>query len=267
MLSYKLYKRKRVNTNKIDKCNKQVSLQRHINYVDNIRDNLNSYNGDMTLPEIAESAGIPFSTLKNILYGNSADCKLSTAASFAKFLGITIDELVGTDTLTEDAKESLSIYRELPERSKYLARWFVKHQKSLCSNNDSTKSVAVMIPKDANGYLHPTNEFKTLSIDDFSDYVKAKAFIGIRIIGDYYMPYYSPYDTLLIANDRKPFKNEHCVILYYGKIKIVTRKEHSFNGSKIVEYIPIRNRKAIIDESEIDELIGYVVDVYKDYSD
>ncbi len=149
---------------KSDKCNKQVSLQRHINYVDNIRDNLNRYNGDLTLPEIAESAGIPFSTLKNILYGNSSDCKLSTAASFAKFLGITIDELVGSDTLTEDAKESLSIYHELPERSKYLARWFVKHQKALCSNNDSTKSVAVMIPKDANGYLHPTNEFKTLSL-------------------------------------------------------------------------------------------------------
>ncbi len=251
---------------KSDKCNKQVSLQRHINYVDNIRDNLNRYNGDLTLPEIAESAGIPFSTLKNILYGNSSDCKLSTAASFAKFLGITIDELVGSDTLTEDAKESLSIYHELPERSKYLARWFVKHQKALCSNNDSTKSVAVMIPKDANGYLHPTNEFKTLSIDDFSDYVKAKAFIGIKIIGDYYMPYYSPYDTLLIANDRKPLKNEHCVILYYGKIKIVTRLVRKENDKKIVEYVPIQNRKNRISEHEIDELIGYVADVHKNFS-
>lgn len=251
---------------KSNKCDKQVSLQRHIDYVDNIRDNLNSYNGNLTLPEIAESAGIPFSTLKNILYGNSADCKLSTAAGFAKFLGITIDELIGSDTLTEDAKESLSIYRELPERSKYLARWFVKHQKALYSNNDSTKSIAVMIPKDSNGYLHPTNEFKSLDIDRFSDYVKAKAFIGIKINADYYMPYYSPYDTLLIANDRKPLPNEHCVILYYGKIKIVTRLVRKENDQKIVEYIPIQNRKNRISENEIDELIGYVADVHKNFS-
>lgn len=227
---------------------------------------MNSYNGNLTLPEISESAGVPFSTLKNILYGKSTDCKLSTAAGFAKFLGITIDELVGSDTLTPDAKESLSIYRELPERSKYLARWFVKHQKALYSNNDSTKSIAVMIPKDSNGYLHPTNEFKSLDIDRFSDYVKAKAFIGIKINADYYMPYYSPYDTLLIANDRKPLPNEHCVILYYGKIKIVTRSVRKENDQKIVEYIPIQNRKNRISEHEIDELIGYVADVHKNFS-
>ena len=251
---------------KSNKCDKQMSLQRHINFVDNIRDNLNKYDGDLTLPEIAESAGIPFSTLKNILYGNSADCKLSTAASLAKFLGITIDELVGSDTLTPDAKESIAIYRQLPDRSKYLSRWFVKHQEVLCSDNYTSKSITVMIPKDFGGFLLPTNEFKSLNIDNFSESAKAKVFIGLKVNTVHYMPYYSPYDTLLIANDRNAFENERCVILYYGKIKIVTRKEHSFNGSKIVEYIPIRNRKAIIDESEIDELIGYVVDVYKDYS-
>ena len=251
---------------KSNKYDNQMSPQRHIDFVNNIKENLNNCDEELTLPEIAENAGIPFSTLKNILYGNSTDCKLSTASKLAKFLGITIDELVGSDTLTEDVKESLSIYRELPERSKYLARWFVKHQRVLYANNDSAKNIAVMIPKDANGYLHPTNEFKTLSIDDFSDYVKAKAFIGIRIIGDYYMPYYSPYDTLLIANDRKPLKNEHCVILYYGKIKIVTRLVKKENNKKIVEYIPIQNRKNRISEHEIDELIGYVADVHKNFS-
>lgn len=251
---------------KSNKCDKQMSLQRHINFVDNIRDNLNKYDGDLTLPEIAESAGIPFSTLKNILYGNSADCKLSTAASLAKFLGITIDELVGSDTLTPDSKESIAIYRQLPDRSKYLSRWFVKHQKILCSNNTSVKTIGVMIPKDLNGYLHPTNEFESLDIDSFSDYVKAKVFIGIKITADYYMPYYSPYDTLLIANDRKPLPNESCVILYYGEIKIVTRRTKIENSQEIVEYIPIQNKKSRILESEIDEFIGYIADVHKNYS-
>ena len=251
---------------KSNECDKHMSLERHINYVDNIRDNLNRYNGALTLPEIAESAGIPFSTLKNILYGNSADCKLSTAAKLAKFLGITIDELVCSDTLTSDAKESLAIYRKLPERSKYLARWFVKHQKALCTDNITSKNIEVMIPKDSGEFIIPTNVFESLNIDSFSESTKAKVFIGLRVSTDYYMPYYSPYDTLLIANDRKPLKNEHCVILYYGKIKIVTRLVRKENDKKIVEYVPIQNRKNRISEHEIDELIGYVADVHKNFS-
>lgn len=249
---------------KTDKCNKQVSLERHIDFVNNIKENLNNYTGNLTLPEIAESADVPFSTLKNILYGNSTDCKLSTAEKLAKFLGITIGELVGSETLTEDAKECFEIYRGLSNRSKYLTRWFIKHQKMIYSENISAKTIGVMIPKDHEGYLHPTNHFESLSIDEYSNSVKAKVFIGIKMVSDYYMPYYSPFDTLLIANDRRPLKNEHCIIIYYGKFKIVTMRSRLEDGEKIIEYIPIQNRKNKIKENDIDEYIGYVAEVYKE---
>lgn len=94
------------------------------------------------------------------------------------------------------------------------------------------------------GFLIPTNEFQTLNIDNYSESIKAKVFIGLRVVTDYYMPYYSPYDTLLIANDRDSLRNERCIIIYYGKIKIVTRREKIVDGKKKTEYIPVRNRKA-----------------------
>ena len=146
------------------------------------------------------------------------------------------------------------------------ARWFVKHQKALCTDNITSKNIEVMIPKDSGEFLIPTNVFESLNIDSFSESTKAKVFIGLRVSTDYYMPYYSPYDTLLIANDRKPLKNEHCVILYYGKIKIVTRFVRKENDKKIVDNVPIQNRKNRISEHEIDELIGYVADVHKNFS-
>lgn len=248
----------------MSKTTNKLSSDRHIDFINNIKDNLNKHIENRTLQEIADDANVPFSTLKNILYGNSTDCKLSTAVKLAKALGISIDELVDSDTMIDSMKESMQIYRQLPERSQYLVRWFIKHQKAMYTETSSVKTIGVMVPKDFDKYLHPTNHFESLSIDNYSNSIKAKVFIGLKIPVDYYMPYYSPFDTLLIANDRKPLKNEHCIILYYGKLKIVTRKERIENGNKIIEYIPIQNNRNKIKESDIDEYIGYVAEVHRE---
>lgn len=79
-----------------------------------------------------------------------------------------------------------------------------------------------------------------------------------------YMPHYSPYDILLIANDRNPTFKEHVIILYYGKIFITTRSERIENGEKIIEYTGIRDKNFVVRENETDDVIGYVVDVYNE---
>ena len=248
----------------MNKTNNKMSSERHIDFVNNMKRNLNKNVGDMTLPEIAEHADVPFSTLKNILYGNSKDCKLSTAVKLAHSLSITIDELVGAETIPHKLQESISVYRNLPERSQYLVRWFIRHQEKICNDSDFQKNITVMIPRDSNGYLLPSNVFESMNIDSFPNNIKAKVFTGLKIMTDCYMPYYSPFDTLLLANDRHALKNERCVIVYYGKIKIVTRREVIRNGATVVEYTPIQNPKGIIQESEIDELMGYIAEVYKE---
>ena len=62
--------------------------------------------------------------------------------------------------------------------------------------------------------------------------------------------------SFLLANDRKPYETEKCVFLYYGKMMIGIRKEEENS----VKYYGIRNRNAIINESDIDELMGYIVE-------
>ena len=56
------------------------------NFVDSFRKNtfyLLEFR-DLSIRELAEKADMPFETLKSFLYGNSKDCKLSTAVKIAK---------------------------------------------------------------------------------------------------------------------------------------------------------------------------------------
>ena len=64
------------------------------NYMKSFRKNVDMYisEKDITLREVAEMADMPFDTLKNFLYKDSADCKLSTAVKLARAFNVSIDE-------------------------------------------------------------------------------------------------------------------------------------------------------------------------------
>ena len=83
------------------------------NFIAAFRKNLFMYSDekDITLKESAENADIPFSTLNSFLYGSSKDIKLSTAVKLAHALDVSIDELVGADTLSGLSRESIAICR------------------------------------------------------------------------------------------------------------------------------------------------------------
>ena len=71
---------------------------------------------------------------------------------------------------------------------------------------------------------------------------------------EHYMPIYSPYDIILIANDRQPHPNENSLIRIDGYLYIANRKIE--NG--VAKYYSIRDGKFRINESEIDEHVGYI---------
>ena len=94
-------------------------------YISAFRKNLFMYieDKDITIKDISEASGVPFSTLNTFLYGDSKDAKLSTAVKLAHALGVSIDELVGAYTINSITRESLSICRNLPDNELYLIRW------------------------------------------------------------------------------------------------------------------------------------------------
>lgn len=235
------------------------------NYMHSFRTNVDMYvaQKDITIREISDEANISLNTLNSILYGNVKDCKLSTVIALARAFHVSLDELIGCGTISPVVQECLQIVRELPDNSVYLIQWFIKHQEKLLQGYPDRRMISVMHPEcQGNGNLKPANEFTPLNINDIDSSIRSKVFIGFQLTCDHYMPKYSPYDILLIANDRKPKFRENCIILVEGYIYIAQRREEEENGKKIAKYYSIRDGKLRLYEDEIDELVGYIAAVH-----
>lgn len=211
----------------------------------------------LTLNKLSEESGVSYSMLNSFLYGNSNSVKIDNVVKLAKALDISMDELVGANTIPQLSRESLRICRELPENDLLLVRWFIRYLDRLNQNLDPKKRyVSVMMPKmDNNGDFEVTADYEKIEITELQEPLRSKIFMGFHIICDHYMPYYAPKNVILIANDRLPRENEHAVVRV-GKYLFVIRRtvEHG-----VAKYYSIRDGKYRIDESEVDEIIGYIV--------
>ena len=228
------------------------------NYMKSFRKNVDMYisEKDITLREVAEMADMSFDTLKNFLYKDSADCKLSTAVKLARAFNVSIDELIGAETINEVSRESISICRNLPDNAVYLIRWYIRYIDSLNKKNESHRRYVSVMELDCNhnGNLKMTTNYRHIDITDIGEEYRSKVFFGITMPCDNYMPTYSPYDILLIANDRDAKENENVLIRTDGNLFLAKRKIE--NG--IAKYYSIRDGKFRLDEDNVDEVIGYI---------
>ena len=242
---------------KLRKISRKLSADQ-TDYITAFRENLFRYVGDkeITINDIAEKADIPSSTLNSFLYGNTSDPKLSTVVKLAHALEVSIDELIGAETINDKRRESLSICRNLPQHDVYLVQWFIRYLEELnCNSEPNTRTVSVMIlALSHHGSIKLTSDYIKADISELDKSFSSKIFFGITLPCDYYMPKYSPFDILFIANDRNPTIADCCVIRVKSCIYLATRKVER----GIVRYYSIRDGKYRLDESEIDELIGYV---------
>lgn len=210
----------------------------------------------MTIVDVANASNIPVNTINSFLHKISNDMKLSNVAKLANTFGVSIDELVGTDTLPKLTKESLATCRNLPDSDLYLVRWHIRYLDALNKKTEPNKRyISAMIPNLTNdGDFKVSANYEKIEISELKEPLRSKIFVGCRIASDYYMPHYIPGNVILIANDRPPKPNENSIVRVDKYLFIAKRKIE--NG--VAKYYSIRDGKYRIDESEVDELIGYV---------
>lgn len=227
------------------------------------RQNLLYYVGknNMTMVELANKSDIPINTINSFLHRISNDMKISNVAKIAKTLNVSIDELVGADTMHDLTKESLDMCRNMPENDLRLVRWFIRCLTDLNSKTEPNKRyITVMLPeKDNHGNYKLVSRFEKVEITGLEEPIRSKVYIGFKMFSEYYMPYYFPGDILLIANDRPAKSIEHVVVRAGDYVFVVKRLVED----GVAKYYSIRDGKYRIDESEVDELIGYVAHVLK----
>lgn len=254
-----------MNQEKLKKLSLKLSSDRS-DYISCFRKNLDLYvqEKDITLREISEASDIAYSTLNSFLYGDAADCKLSTAVALARALNVSIDELVGAETLEPLTRESIAMCRNLPQNAVHLIRWHIRHQHYLCNEVHKDKRIINIMNATCqnSGNLKLSNDYALLDISELSPEITRKTFFGIRIPCDHYMPHYMRNDILLIANDRTPEPYENAILILNDSLYFARRRVE--NG--VAKYYSIRDGKYRIDEADVDEILGYVTDVYQDMS-
>lgn len=250
-----------MNQDNWEKNIKNTMVDQDDNFMETFRNNviLNIEKQKLTIRKLSEISGVPYATLNSFLYDNQKDCKLSTAIKLATALDLSIDEAVGARTLKLEERVALAQARPLPERTRYLIRWFIDYQMQLYKRYKHQHIVSIMIPElVGTSDIFPTQNFYPLDISYLPAELGAKIFMGFKIISDNYMPNFTPYDTILIANDREPKHYENSVIIKDGRLYIVRRKVE--NGQ--VNYYSIRDGKFRFTKEDTDQLVGYIVTVH-----
>ena len=232
------------------------------NFIDSFRKNIFYLmeSRDLSIRELSEKADMPFETLKSFLYGNSKDCKLSTAVKIAKAFEISVDELVGAETLNPLSAQSIAMCRSMPDYVVYLVRSFIRHQYNLQKQLDENSvNIPVLLPECQNGYLQTTNITDTVCIDHLTNGLKSKICIGLKIPCEHYEPFYMPNEIILLAADRDGQHNERCVVSYKGNFFLTRKIFFIENGEKKFKYVSLIDGKREILPRDIDDKLGYVV--------
>lgn len=253
-----------LNENELRKLSKNLIVDKD-DYMHSFRENIRMYidQKEITLAEVAELADMPESTLKTFIYNGGKDCKLSTAIKLAKVFKVSIDELVGAETMSKQICETLQIIRQLPVSFTHFVRYATfLHYKKLTEGEITEKAIEIMTPEiDASGSMVMTNAFDILDISHLADEVRHKTFMGVRIPGDLYAPTFFEGDTLLMANDRNPRDGEKVLINVGENIFIVKVRYQKINGEMKKTYYSIRDDKMRSTEDRVKMELGYIVKV------
>lgn len=215
---------------------------------------------EIRMSDIASEADISVKTLDNFLHNKTKDCNLSTAVALARALNVSLDELVGAETIEEETRKTIAMARNLKEHHRKVIRMYAKHQYIMHGENDAnSKSISILTPVCKNGHLKTTIIDKKLCIDFLSKPTKEKVGMGIKIPCDHYEPHFLKGEVLLLGFDREGENNEMCVISSGGNIYICMKKIQFVNGKKEVNYVAITNKQKIFSYDEIDDRYGYIV--------
>lgn len=244
---------------------KKLSLKLVANpsdWMKSFRQNIDMYiaEKDITIRELSEVADINFETLKSFIYGDAKDCKLSTAVKLARALNVSIDELIGAETIEQETRKIIAMSRNLKEHHRKVIRIYAKHQYLLHGENEpNVKYISVLKPICKNGHLKTTLIDEKFCIKHLAKPTQEKIGMGITIPCDHYEPHFMQGETILLGFDREGENNEMCVISSQGNLYICIKKIQFVNGKKEINYIAITNKKKVFSYDEIDDRFGYVV--------
>ena len=212
----------------------------------------------ITLREWAELADISFATLNSFLYGNSKTCDINLPIRLARAIGVTVDELLGSGTMSEGTRECVSKCRMMPAHFVNLARSYIRHIYKMFEKTSSKEPRLVMLPECKNGHLQTTNITTEIDVSHLDKSIQSRIAHCLCVPCDHYEPYFMKDEIILLAVDRDGQNGEICVISHGGEYYIVRKKSFIENGIKRWKYVSLFTDVEFLKE-DIDDKLGYVI--------
>lgn len=169
----------------------------------------------LNVQQLADLAGIPLETLRNIYYNRTTDPKLSTLRALSDSLGVSINYLTGNPIYNADEFELIEHYRGASDRGRSIVNMIAKieHELSDRERNDGNKHyITCMVPigKCVDGINW--NSAQTSIVETTIQ----NAFMAVEITTNNFAPAYVKGDRILLEN-RYPISGEHAVFMKGGK--------------------------------------------------
>lgn len=175
-------------------------------------------NGDMSKEELAEKAGLPLETIRNIYYGKTTDPKVSTALAIANVFNINVNCLMGACQHRADERKLLEYFNACGHHGKSLILISAKYEALTAKEEREAvgkHKITCLLPE---GDIYHGIEYDNCRTEEI--WVSNDlADVAIKMTNNCFMPIYCKGDTILIAH-RFPRDNEYGVFYYHGKAYI-----------------------------------------------
>ena len=148
----------------------------------------------MTLQQLADQAGIPIETMRNIYYDKVHDPKVSTMIAISKALNVSVNYLMGDMLHNPEETEIIRNYRKCGIHGKSIIELIAKYEANIAGverNAAEKHKVPCLIPV---GNVYDGIVYSSCEVVDV-DTILPEAYLAIEITTNFFAPVYCKGDT------------------------------------------------------------------------
>lgn len=170
----------------------------------------------MSWQKLAEEAGVPTETMRNIYYGKVRDPKVSTMMGISRALNVSVNYLMGESLYTKEEQDLITAYRKCGNHGKNIMMLIAEYEANLAihERNSVTKHrIPCIVPlgEVVDGAKYMTCE----TIEVYTN--EPKAYIGVLVPNNFWSPSYCKDDTILLEK-RFPKNGEDALFTIEDKV-------------------------------------------------
>lgn len=154
-------------------------------------------NKGISWQKLAEDAGVPIETMRNIYYGKVHDPKVSTMMAISRALNVSVNYLMGESLYSREEQEIIASYRKCGNHGKNIMMLIAEYEAGLALHERNCKDkhrIPCIVPlgEVVDGVKYTTCE----TIEIYTN--ESKAYIGVLVPNNFWAPSYCKDDTILL---------------------------------------------------------------------